>query len=116
MGYALRILSNRGVAVICDRYLYDQLANLSAEGSVTELKYKAFMALIPRPDAAFLLRASKEIICKRRENSDSCEIAELSKAYLKVAGSGEFWVVDTDDGTKCRGEVRGILSYASKSW
>ena len=43
--------------VICDRYLYDELANLNLRNSAMRIYVRFVLKLIPRPDAAFFLDA-----------------------------------------------------------
>lgn len=53
---ARRLRSDADV-VIFDRYLYDELANLSLEGRITRRYVRLLLNLVPQPDVAYLLDA-----------------------------------------------------------
>jgi len=115
-GLLIRFLSNRGMAVICDRYVYDSLVALLYDGACDEDFIERLAALVPTPDAAFLLRANEKVICSRKGVSDLEECRLLNKIYLELNDMGDFWIVDTDDERSARSEVRGILSYSGRRW
>jgi len=115
-GQVLKFFSERGIAVVCDRYLYDSLARILDEGSCDESECTRLAKHIPQPDAAFLLKAKTDIIEKRRRNYEGDELPDVSNAYIRLSDMGDFWIIDTDDGRKARSEIRGILSYAGRRW
>ena len=115
-GMITRLLSGRGIAVVCDRYAYDSLAGLLYEGRCDEDSFKKLAASIPAPDVAFLLRMKKETVLGRRNNRDPEELCAFQEKYLKLTDIGDFWIVDTDDSRRAKMEVIGILSYAGRRW
>jgi thymidylate kinase len=63
VGHALR----SGVdAVILDRYIYDELANLPLTNPLTRLYVRAVHAFVPRPDVAYLLDVDVEAARARK--------------------------------------------------
>jgi len=115
-GMVTRLLSARGIAVVCDRYVYDSLAELLYEGRCDENSFKKLAASIPAPDVAFLLRMKKETVHERRSNRAPEELCAFQEKYLKLTDIGDFWIVDTDDSRRAKMEVIGILSYAGRRW
>ena len=77
VGHAMR----SGVdAVILDRYIYDELANLPLTNPLTRLYIRAVHALVPRPDVAYLLDVDVDAARARKpeypvEFMRSCRIA-----------------------------------------
>jgi thymidylate kinase len=55
-----RTRSEHGDAMIFDRYIYDELANLPMENAVLRGLAKVILRLAPRPDIAFVLDAEPE--------------------------------------------------------
>jgi hypothetical protein len=78
--------SERGVDVIvCDRYLYDELANLNLRNPV-ERRYAALLArMVPRPDVALLLDADP-VHARSRKPEYPLRFLRLNRAaYLDLA-------------------------------
>jgi thymidylate kinase len=84
----------RGVDVIvCDRYLYDELANLNLQNPV-ERRYAALLArVVPRPDVAFLLDADP-VHARSRKPEYPLRFLRLNRAaYLDLADMTEHLCV-----------------------
>jgi len=79
-------LSGRGVDVIvCDRYLYDELANLNLQNRI-ERRYAELLArAVPRPDVAFLLDADPEHARSRKPEYPVRFLRLNRAAYLDLA-------------------------------
>jgi thymidylate kinase len=78
--------SGRGVDVIvCDRYLYDELANLNLQNPV-ERRYATLLArVVPRPDVAFLMDADP-VQARSRKPEYPLRFLRLNRAaYLDLA-------------------------------
>jgi thymidylate kinase len=52
-----KALSSRADLVIFDRYIYDELANLSLRNPTTRLYVRVIMKLVPKPDISYILDA-----------------------------------------------------------
>src|SRR6266581_2404179 len=55
----------RGRVVICDRYVYDFIAELSQEGLLGPRGRRILLGLLPRPNLAFLMDVDVELAWKR---------------------------------------------------
>lgn len=67
----LRIVIHRALRrpadlVICDRYIYDELANLNLSNPMARVYVRLIMKLIPRPDISYLLDADPVLAFARK--------------------------------------------------
>lgn len=81
------VSDNRGEAdaLIFDRYIYDELANLPLASRFAKTFVRAIAALVPRPDAAFLLDADVESARERKPEYPVEFMRECRAAYLELA-------------------------------
>ncbi len=112
----IQILSNRGMAVICDRYLYDSLAELYENGACGKKFMERKARSLPSPDVAFLLRAKENPLIKKEVTTDKLESQERWDAYLKMTDWWDFWIIDTNFPERAQMEVTGILSHEYRHW
>jgi thymidylate kinase len=106
--------SERGVDVIvCDRYLYDELANLNLRNPV-ERRYAALLArVVPRPDVAFLLDADP-VQARSRKPEYPLRFLRLNRAaYLDLADvTGHLSVVPPLPVSQMTGYVMNKVAQA----
>ena len=78
----IRLLHWRGyTAVVCDRYIYDKMANLPApNGSLGRLMCR----LAPKPRVAFLIDTLPEVARRRREEHDASYYAVKYAGYRQL--------------------------------
>jgi thymidylate kinase len=78
----------RGVApdvVVIDRYIYDQLANLPLDRSVTRRFVELVNNLVPKPDVAYLLDADVEAARARKPEYPVDFMQRSREAYFRLA-------------------------------
>ena len=63
---------------VLNRYFYDSLSHYQPRSSLERMYYRAVLALIPRPDLAILVTASRDTIAERRP--------AYAKAYIELVG------------------------------
>ncbi len=99
--------------VIFDRYIYDQLANVS--GNLAGRLYTRFLlALAPRPDIAYLLDAEPEAALLRKPEYPLEFLYAYRRTYHRIAGmAGEMVVVPPAD---VEGIAQVIASEFRKRW
>ena len=72
-------------AIIFDRYIYDELANLPLRNRFTRGFVRMIAAIVPRPDAAFVLDADVEAARARKPEYPVDFMRECRAAYMELA-------------------------------
>lgn len=72
-------------AIIMDRYIYDELANLPLSNPLTRWFVRAIVWLVPRPDVAYLLDADPEAARARKPEYPVDFMRECRAAYFHLA-------------------------------
>jgi len=96
----------RGNVVICDRYIYDHIADLMHDGLYNENAVKLLLKLIPNPNVSFIFNVPVNIAMVRKTDTqdvlniwrfeESAEeyLIEQRENYLRVAKSLNIPVID----------------------
>ena len=71
--------------VICDRYLYDEMANLPLQYWLVRRYVRFLLRIIPRPDIAFLLDADPETAVSRKPEYPLDFVRRNRDAYRTIA-------------------------------
>jgi thymidylate kinase len=79
--------------VIFDRYLYDELANLRLQHPAGRIYARWLMALVPRPDVAYLLDADPEQARMRKPEYPLEFLRSNRAAYLTLSELADMTVV-----------------------
>jgi thymidylate kinase len=91
---ARRALQSGADVVIFDRYIYDELANLPLERPFVRAYIGALLALVPRPQVAFLLDADPAAARLRKPEYPLEFLSKNRQRYLALAAiASEFAVV-----------------------
>jgi thymidylate kinase len=72
-------------AIIMDRYIYDELANLPLSNPLTRLFVRLIAWLVPRPDIAYLLDADPEAARARKPEYPVDFMRECRASYFQLA-------------------------------
>jgi thymidylate kinase len=72
-------------AIIFDRYIFDELANLELSNPFARLYIRALMKLIPRPDISFFLDANPDQAFARKPEYPLDFLHSNRNAYLRLA-------------------------------
>ena len=72
-------------AIIFDRYIYDELANLPLENPLTRAYVRLIAALVPRPDVAFLLDADPQAAHERKPEYPVDFMRAARRSYFELA-------------------------------
>jgi thymidylate kinase len=72
-------------AVIMDRYIYDELANLPLSNSLTRMFVRVVGWIVPRPDVAYLLDADPEAARARKPEYPVDFMRECRASYFRLA-------------------------------
>jgi len=91
----------RGRAVICDRYVYDAAAeiesSLNAEDRLSRPAIKLMLALVPKPDVAYLLDLPEDVCTQRKEENTEPEyLQQQRRIYTTLAGHYNLRLKRTD--------------------
>jgi len=82
----IRLLHWRGYsAVVCDRYIYDKMANLPEPNGLLGL---LMCRLTPRPDVAFLIDTLPEVARRRRDEHDPDYYLAKYAGYRRLISTG----------------------------
>ena len=73
-------------AIIVDRYIYDEWANLQLRSALTRAYVRRLHAVIPRPDLAYLLDADPEAAHARKPEYPLQFMHRCRAAYYRLAG------------------------------
>jgi len=79
--------------IICDRYLYDELANLSLENRLVRTYVRLLLSCIPRPDVAFLLDADPALARQRKPEYPLEFLHKNRAAYMTISKMAEMTVI-----------------------
>lgn len=92
-GVVARARRSGAAAIIFDRYLYDELANLPLHNRLARGFLRCASFLAPRPDLAYVIDANPEEACARKPEYP-LEFSRLCRqAYLQLAQMLEMVVV-----------------------
>jgi thymidylate kinase len=90
----------RGKVVVCDRYVYDFIAELSDEGLIGNRGIALLLGLLPKPDLAFLMDVDVELAWKRAlvpgraREQPIYNLSARRRTYLKL--SRQFGIIAVD--------------------
>jgi dTMP kinase len=90
-----------GKIVICDRYIFDAAAEmacaLSPKDRLNRLAIKLMLALVPKPDVAYLLDIPEDICAQRKNDNTGVDYLRRQRgAYLELAGRYHLRIKKTD--------------------
>ncbi len=71
-------------AIVMDRYIYDELANLPLSNPLTKLFIRVVASIVPRPDVAYLLDADPEAARARKPEYPVDFMRECRTAYFRL--------------------------------
>jgi thymidylate kinase len=77
--------------VIFDRYIYDELANLPLSNRFTRAFVRLVVAIVPRPDVAYLLDVDPEAAVRRKPEYPLEFMRSCRAAYMDLAR--ELWTM-----------------------
>ena len=108
-----RALRSHADVIIFDRYIYDQLANLSGNW-IGRLYLRFLLALAPKPDVAFLLDAQPEAALARKPEYPLEFLQAYRRAYHRISSmSPEMVVIPPSD---VEGVQQAISREFQKYW
>ncbi len=112
----IRLPLMRGEAVICDRYLYDTVADLAVESNYSAEQVKKamhrYLNLFPRPDLIFFIDLPEEIAYQRKSDVPSIDyLSRRRQAYLYMSKEQEMTLLD---GTRNPGELEDTVQSRVK--
>lgn len=86
----LRPFLKRNDVIVCDRYIYDSVVDLAAELNCTGTQVKSMLgralALLPKPELAFLMDAPEETAYQRKDDTPALDfLKERRQIYLAMA-------------------------------
>ncbi len=79
--------------IVMDRYIYDELANLSPRNPLTAPFVRAVAALVPSPQIAFLVDADPEAAATRKPEYPVEFMRRCREAYLRLARIAPLHIV-----------------------
>ena len=97
-------------AIIFDRYIYDELANLPVERRLIRLYVRFLLCLIPKPDIAFVLDAEPEAACTRKPEYPLDFVQRNREAYLRLAKMAGFTVISAGSIEQAGAAIRALVS------
>lgn len=97
-------------AIIMDRYIYDELANLPLSNSLTRLFVRVVGWMVPRPDVAYLLDADPEVARARKPEYPVDFMRECRASYFQLAELlGSMTVIPPLSLVAAKAEVEGAI-------
>lgn len=96
--------------VVFDRYIYDELANLSLQYWLVRLYVRLILQIVPKPDVAFLLDADPEkAVCRKPEYP--LEFVRRNRdAYLTIAALAGMLVLPPSSIAETNEAILGSLA------
>ena len=109
--FKIRIPLILGKNIVCDRYVYDTIIDLSVDmefsGSEMRDLIKKLFYIAPKPDIVFLIDLLEEIAFQRKKDTPSIEyLKERRKAYFSIINEEEIVVLD---GSKSLDKLKEII-------
>lgn len=104
-----RALRSNADVIIFDRYIYDQLANLSGNW-IGRFYLRSLLALAPKPDVAFMLDADPEAALKRKPEYPLDFLQAYRQAYHRISKMApEMVIVPPSD-------VEGVQRFIAREF
>lgn len=100
-----------GKNIICDRYVYDTIVDLTVYSHYTNAKTKNILKnlfyLLPKPNLIFLIDLPEEVAFQRKEDTPSIEyLRERRDIYLHIGKEHGMVILD---GSKELNELEGLI-------
>jgi len=97
--FRVRIPLIHGKNIVCDRYVYDIIADLSVDFNYSEERVKRMLKnllyLFPKPDLIFLIDVPEEIAYQRKDDVPSIDyLKERRKVYLNIGKKYRMIILD----------------------
>jgi thymidylate kinase len=106
----IRLKLALGKNLICDRYIYDTVADMTVELGYSAEKrkrlMKGFFRFFPRPDLVFLIDAPEAIAAQRKKEHPVELLRERRRVYLDMARECGMIVMD---GSRGETELQGLI-------
>jgi thymidylate kinase len=97
-------------AIIFDRYIYDELANLPLKRGLIRLYVRFLIWLTPKPDIAFLIDADPETACTRKPEYP-LEFVRLNReTYLNLAKMAGMTILPAASVEEAATAIRSLVS------
>lgn len=119
--WKIRIPLMRGKAVICDRYIYDIVADHAVDSDYSSQQIrkalKFYLRFFPTPDILFLMDLPEDIAYQRKDDIPSLHfLSERRKAYLSIANGNEVTALDgsTDQVTLTNAIRNRVITYMTE--
>jgi thymidylate kinase len=80
-----KAVAKDGAFVICDRYTYDEVANLSLRRPATRMYVRLIMRIMPRPDVSYLLDADPIQARARKPEYPLDFLVSCRESYLTLS-------------------------------
>lgn len=119
LDYSLQVIPRiklrlmRGRNTICDRYVYDTVADMAVElGYSAERRKNLLRSLLrffPQPDLIFLIDAPEEIASQRKKEHPVALLRERRRVYLDMAKECGMVVLD---GSRKEAELQDMIQDA----
>lgn len=92
----LRVLLGR--SVICDRYIWDWMADLYYDGICNNKLERMLLRLFPTPHTTFVLDVYEECALARKNDMDSLKrLGLLRVIYLKIANKYHLTIINNEE-------------------
>lgn len=88
-----KVLAEGVDAIIFDRYLYDELANLPLDNLLVRGYVRLLLSCVPRPDVAFVLDAEPEMACQRKPEYPLEFVCRHRRSYFAVQSLAREMIV-----------------------
>jgi dTMP kinase len=90
-----------GKIVVCDRYVFDAAAemesSLTAKDRLSQLAIKLMLALVPKPDVAYLLDLPEDVCAQRKdEDTNPDYLRQQRRVYMALADRYDLRLKRTD--------------------
>lgn len=99
--------------IIFDRYIYDQIANISSQSFATQLYRQALLTLAPSPDLGFIIDASPAAAFARKPEYPLEFVHENRQDFLRLGEVAPQLITIREAGLEnVRNEIRGHVSQS----
>ncbi len=102
----------KGRIVVCDRYVYDLVAELTQESTLGPRAKRTFLNFLPRPDIAFLIDVDEDVAWKRimipgrARTQPIYDVSARLKIYRQLATENGMIILNgADDPARNRQEI-----------
>lgn len=107
-----------GRVVICDRYVFDVVINISSNLNLDETRFikllRLWLSCFPKPDLLIFVSVPPEVSLSRKNDIPDIDYVKKRHKYYKIVN--RYWDAILIDGTRPMNEIDNLINYISENF